>query len=61
MINVCILTRAGFLFDIGFETMEYTTSESAGSLNASIAINGSVPSSFNVTIQAVDETALGKC
>ena len=50
---------AGFLFDIGFEMMEYATSESAGSLNVSIVINGSVPSSFNVTVEAVDEIAIG--
>ena len=40
--------------------MEYVTSESAGSLTVTITISGSVPHSFNVTVKAVDEIALGK-
>ena len=40
--------------------MEYITSESAGSLTVIIAISGSIPHSFNVTVKAVDEIALGK-
>ena len=49
------------LWDIGFQTMEYITSESSGILTAVIMINGSnVTSPFNITIQAVNGTAIGK-
>ena len=39
---------------------EYTTGEGLESLTVAIAVNGSVTSSFNVTVQAVDGTAIGE-
>ena len=39
---------------------EYTTSEASGSLTVVITLNGGIATSFNVTIEGVDRTAIGK-
>lgn len=39
---------------------EYGTSEASGSLTVVITLNGGIATTFNVTIQGVDGTAIGK-
>ena len=49
----------GFLLDIGFQMSEYTTHEASGSLSIVIALNGTIATPFNASIQGVDGTAIG--
>ena len=39
---------------------EYTTSEESGSLTVVITLSGSIATSFSVSIQGVNGTAIGK-
>lgn len=50
----------GFVFDIGFQMAEYTTSEASGSLTVVIMLSGSIATPFSVSIQGVDGTAISK-
>ena len=53
-------TNLGYLFDVGFEASEYTTSEASPSVTAYIEVSGNVTSRFNITVQAMDGTATSK-
>ena len=50
----------GYLFDVGFEMSEYTTSEDTGSFTLFIEVSGNGTNPFNITVQTVNGTALGK-